>query len=200
MKARFLMIACSLLTLNCAVAGHHHDRFSISFNTPKPIAPYVTEETQTIVVSDNSHHHHHSSGPKWVDMYEGSPLPANAVVGGSQPNPAFTLFVCRGSYNGGVHPGKLIAGKCNIGWGGQEISLSQYQVLVSKTPLQWVPANRGYAVVNPVEGGYQQDQQLLICQANYRGGIHPGKVVSQMCNIGWGGREIVLPYYNVLIN
>ena len=29
-----------------------------------------------------------------------------------------------------VHSGKVVAGKCNIGWGGKEIVRTQYQVLV----------------------------------------------------------------------
>lgn len=29
-----------------------------------------------------------------------------------------------------VHPGKVVAGKCNIGWGGKEIVRTRYQVLV----------------------------------------------------------------------
>ena len=29
-----------------------------------------------------------------------------------------------------VYPGKVVAGKCNIGWGGKEIVRTRYQVLV----------------------------------------------------------------------
>jgi hypothetical protein len=38
--------------------------------------------------------------------------------------------VCRISYNGGVHPGKTVGAGCNIGWGGNEISRTTYDVLV----------------------------------------------------------------------
>lgn len=39
-----------------------------------------------------------------------------------------TLYLCRGEYQGGIHPGKLVAGKCNIGYGRKEISLTDYEV------------------------------------------------------------------------
>jgi hypothetical protein len=55
-------------------------------------------------------------------------VPANAVIGGSEPGR--TLPICHAAYNGGVHPGKVVAGKCNIGYGGKEIVLTSYEVLV----------------------------------------------------------------------
>lgn len=135
----------------------------------------------------------------WIDMWRNSSLPRDVVVGGNQPNSPYTLYVCRGNYRGGVHPGKLVGKTCNITWGGEEIRLSNYQVLVSKIGLGWISSNYGDVPVNAIEGGYEDGHPLYICQADYKGGMHPGKIVSNMCNIGWGGREISVPYYNVLI-
>jgi hypothetical protein len=132
-------------------------------------------------------------------MSEGQALPAYTVIGGSQPHPAATLFVCRVNYNGGIHPGKLYQGHCNIGWGGKEISLDHYQVLVSRTPLSWVSSNYGDIPDHAIQGGYQHDGPLYICQAEVHGGMHIGKLYGENCNIGWGGREILVPYYNVLV-
>jgi hypothetical protein len=41
-------------------------------------------------------------------------------------------FVCRGAHGGGTHIGKIASGfaGCNIGYGGREITLSDYEVLV----------------------------------------------------------------------
>jgi len=39
------------------------------------------------------------------------------------------MRACRAQHNGAWHPGKEWAGACNIGWGGKEIALKQYQVL-----------------------------------------------------------------------
>jgi len=38
------------------------------------------------------------------------------------------LYVCRAAHSGGVHPGKVIAGNCNIGFGGQELSIPVFEI------------------------------------------------------------------------
>lgn len=133
----------------------------------------------------------------WVTLDANEHIPAYAIVGGQQPG--YTQYVCRGRYANGMHPGKLIAGKCNIGWGGREIELSHYQVLVSKQQLGWVSADHGRIPAGAIVGGYENSVTLYICQARYQGGWHSGKVIGDACNIGWGHREIRLPYYNVLV-
>lgn len=178
---------------------HKKDRnkFSISLNLP------IAHET--IIVSERGPRHHHNRvpqynrEPQWIGMRAGAPLPGDAVVGGGQSRPPATLFVCRASYRGGMHPGKLYNGYCNIGWGGNEIVMSHYEVLVSRASLGWVSASYGSIPPGAIEGGYHQSGPLFVCQADYNGGVHPGKVVGQNCNFGWGGREISVPYYNVLV-
>ena len=71
---------------------------------------------------------------KWI-KYSGS-IPANAVNGGQEPGR--TLFVCRGAFNGGIHPGKLVDGRCNIGWGGGEHQLSSFEILAGSSDMKWV--------------------------------------------------------------
>ncbi|VVC76753.1 hypothetical protein AQUSIP_20790 [Aquicella siphonis] len=166
------------------------DKVSISVNLPF--------RQDTYIVSKHGRPHHYR-GPEWVGMYSGLPLPSHAVVGGGQSFPPASLFVCRGNYRGGVHPGKLYKGRCNIGWGGNEIVLSHYEVLTSRRPLTWVSASFGRIPAGAIQGGYQHDGPLFVCQADYHGGTHIGKVVGQNCNFGWGGREITIPYYNVLV-
>jgi len=41
------------------------------------------------------------------------------------------LFICRVPFNGGLHPGKVIARNCNIPFEGTEIVASDYELLVS---------------------------------------------------------------------
>jgi len=65
-----------------------------------------------------------------------SPGYAGALVGGYEPGR--TLYVCRVNYrepitggylDRGFHPGKVVDGKCNFGWGGREIdSYSNFEV------------------------------------------------------------------------
>jgi hypothetical protein len=118
-------------------------------------------------------------------------------VSGHQPQYPSTLYVCHASYNNAVHPGKLVGSRCNISYAGREIALPSYEVLVSRIPLAWVSVN-GDIPNNAVPGGFEGSRTLYICQANYRGGVHSGKVVAGSCNFGWGGQEVVKPYYRVL--
>jgi len=54
----------------------------------------------------------------------------NSWAAGHEAN-GTPLYVCRANYNGGVHPGKVVAGNCNIGWGGNEIVLHSFEVLTT---------------------------------------------------------------------
>lgn len=171
---------------------HHHDKNKFSFSVN------LADDNEGIVISNNGFRTR-SNQPEWIRMHTGDRLPHHAVISGSQPNPPATLFVCRANYRGGVHPGKLFQGRCNIGWGGSEVTLSQYEVLVSRKSVGWASASYGAIPRHAIQGGYQHDGPLYICQANYNGGIHSGKIVGQNCNFGWGGREISVPYYKVLV-
>ena len=60
-------------------------------------------------------------------------MPFGAIVGGHEAAPGNEpLYICRATHNGGVHPGKLRAAfkGCNIGWGGRETVVADYEVLV----------------------------------------------------------------------
>ncbi len=142
--------------------------------------------------------YYHNRDVVWLNMLPGGRLPLDAVVSGHQPQLPHTMYVCHARYHDGVHPGKLVGTRCNISWGGREIPLAHYEVLVSRIPLAWVSTNDGYIPRSAIPGGFEGDHTLFICQANYRGGVHAGKVVANNCNFGWGGREIVMPNYRVL--
>ncbi len=132
----------------------------------------------------------------WVAAGGGS-VPAGAVAGGRESN-GKNLYICRGSHGGGVHPGKIVGHNCNIGWGGREVLLSRYEVLVGVS-AEWMAASGGSVRPGAVAGGRESDgKNLYICRGSYGGGVHPGKIVGHNCNIGWGGKEILLPSYEVL--
>ncbi len=61
-------------------------------------------------------------------------LPANAIQGGIDQNGTVPLYICRARHINGVHPGKLLNGKCSIGWGGSEVVHHRFEVLVSTQP------------------------------------------------------------------
>lgn len=121
-----------------------------------------------------------------------------AVVGGQEGD--LILFICQAFYHGGVHPGKVVAGRCNITYAGMEIPRNNFRVLVGEG-LDWRTPKPGRIPRNAVQGGFENGQPLYICHAQYRfHGVHPGKVVDGACNIGYGGREIRLEQYQVLVN
>ena len=66
---------------------------------------------------------------KWVEASNGD-IPKNAVVGGDEDGAK--LYIARAFYRGGTHPGKIKEGwdGCNISYGGKEITLRNYEVLV----------------------------------------------------------------------
>jgi len=64
---------------------------------------------------------------------------------------------------------------------------------------KWVPAANGAVPKGAFIGGQEKNRKLYVCRVRYKGGVHPGKVVGRNCNIGWGGKEITIPRYEVLV-
>ena len=129
-----------------------------------------------------------------------SGLPNGAVSGGSENGAA--LYICSGDYKDGHHPGKVVGTNCNIGYGGSEILLSSFDVLVnqgSSDGLAWEPSHNGYVPRGAVSGGKENDTTLYICRVSHGGGTHPGKLVGESCNIGYGGSEVSHSDYEILI-
>jgi len=134
------------------------------------------------------------SGLRWVGHGQGNPrgaVLAGRVSGGD-------LYVCRGSHGGGTHIGKAFNGKCNIGWGGQEVALSDYQILVAPGS-RWLRAQPGQIPAGAVGGGHINNTEMYVCRGYHKDGEHPGKTWQGRCNIGWGGQEVALSNYDVLV-
>jgi len=136
-----------------------------------------------------------------VSWVAGSSNPQNALIGGFAPGMA--LPICRAEHGAsgtpGVHPGKVVAGNCNLGYGGKEIVAPTFEVLTINGFSTWVRARSGQAPPNAVVGGQESGRQLLICRAEHSGGLHPGKLVGSNCNIGYGGAELLKREYEVLV-
>jgi len=136
-----------------------------------------------------------SSTLRWQGGRNGS-VPGGAVAGGREPGR--TLYVCRASYKGGVHPGKVVGRNCNIGYGGKEQTIGAYEVLTG-SGASWVAGRNGSVPGGALAGGREPGRTLYICRASYKGGVHPGKVVGRNCNIGYGGKEHTISSYEVLV-
>lgn len=68
--------------------------------------------------------------PQWIGA-SGGGIPSGAVAYGHEAD-GREQFACRGAQGGGIHLGKITQGfsGCNIGYGGREITLADYEVLV----------------------------------------------------------------------
>lgn len=177
---------------------HHDEKTTISINVSDAAQQFVRHGNFGPVVIEKKRHHPRRD-LEWVTFDRGDLFPKHMVTGGYQRNPPATLYVCRVPYRGGVHPGKVFQGNCNFSWGGNEVVTSTgYEVLTSRHPLHWAAGSYGSVPPFAIEGGYQHDGPLYICQARYRGGMHPGKLYKEACLIGWGGQEVGVPEYYVL--
>lgn len=133
----------------------------------------------------------------WVSASNGN-VPSGSLISGHEAN-GEKLYACRANYEGGVHPGKVRSafGACNIGWGGKEIPVKQYQ-----TYIVWQKATGGKVPSSAIVAGNESNgEKLYICRGNYKGGVHSGKVRSAFgaCNLSWGGKEVKVNPYEVLI-
>jgi hypothetical protein len=147
--------------------------------------------------------------PEWVSA-SGGVVPMGAVVFGSEapmPGELFgrLLYICRASYQGATHPGKLrpeLRG-CSIPWHGRELTVPNYDVLVNPKgmPILRLNALAGGVPQYTLVGGRETDgNPFYLCSAPWNGGLHPGKLRPEFggCNIPWGGGEITITSYQVL--
>jgi hypothetical protein len=136
----------------------------------------------------------------WVAASNGDVPPA-AVVGG-QERTGETLYVCRAIFNNAPHGGKVRNGfrGCNIGYGGKEEAVPNYEVLV-ELRSRWVPARDGNIPANAVSVGQEGGIELFVCRGRIQNGVHSGKIqpAFRACNIGLGGKEEAINPYEVLV-
>jgi hypothetical protein len=140
----------------------------------------------------------------WIDASNGN-VPSNALPFGTDGAGGATLYVCRAHFDqngfqvGKVRPG---LGACDIGYGGQEHWVSNYQVLTSTVPLTTQSITSGTPPTTALVGGYDSNgAALYVCQAQYGGGLVPGKVPAgwSSCVVPYGGSEQYVSTYNVLV-
>ncbi len=137
---------------------------------------------------------------KWVPFEK--ELPTNAVIGGVESHRE--LAVCRCNYQGAMHPGKVVEKACNIGYGGAEKIVTTFEVLVNMglVELSWIKSN-GELPKHAIKAGTENGLDMYIGRVFYEGGTHPGKIFkageNYICNIGYGGKELTLTTFEVLV-
>ena len=137
---------------------------------------------------------------EWVP-FEGE-LPSNAVIGGVEGHRQ--LAVCRSNFQGAIHPGKVVGSTCNIGYGGSEKSLTDFEVLINTgvVELDWLKSD-GTLPDHASQAGEENGTPLYAGRAFHEGGTHPGKIFKAgdkyICNIGYGGKEITYTTFETLV-
>jgi len=136
----------------------------------------------------------------------GAPMPGGYayVTAGTEANnvnAGVILFVCRANFQQGIHPGKLVGGKCHISYGGREYPIAPYEMAVA-SPSSHYWGKPGESST-PIVGGREPGRSLIICRAEHRSGslshgMHSGKSFGGRCYFGYGGQEIVASNYEVL--
>jgi len=137
---------------------------------------------------------------RWVSASGGS-VPSGAVVAGHEAD-GTPLYVARAATHDGLHPGKVrpAFGAANIPYGGQEIKVNPYEVLVGEAT--WESARDGRVPDGAIVAGYEADgAPLFVARAHVHDGLHPGKVrlAFRAANIPWGGAEEKANPYEVLV-
>lgn len=67
---------------------------------------------------------------RWVAVADGAPIPRDPVVGGNERGQP--LAVCRARHEGTVYSGKFVAGYCNVGLAGRELTLRPLEILMAR--------------------------------------------------------------------
>lgn len=135
---------------------------------------------------------------RW-ERASGGRIPAGAIAAGIENGRP--LAICHADHAGGQHPGKVVAKACNISYGGAELTIGSYEVLVADaSSLDWVAAAAGEVPVGAIAGGQENGAGLAICRFRHAGATHPGKLVGTRCAIGYGGKEIYSDRYEILID
>ena len=137
----------------------------------------------------------------WKEFKDGA-LPKQAEIQGKEQG-GQPLYLVRAKIGNSKTPGKYgkHLGKAHLAFGNKEVQSGAFQVYVGKG--KWVKSSSGKIPLGAITVGYDADQKpLYAARANYRGGQHLGKMKwgFKGAHIGYGGREIEVSEYEVLVD
>jgi hypothetical protein len=156
---------------------------------------------EEIAINEANQKNNNGNLQRWVRVNAGGEIPGDAVAGGKDSDGS-QLFVSRGNYGGFFHPGKTRRdwNGVSIEYGGKELMISSYEVLVGNAGLYWSNVTSGNMPPNAVPGGADEHRSMFICRCMYQGSTQIGKTWqgNLSCNIGYGGNGYDIPNYEVL--
>uniref|UniRef100_A0A336MXE7 CSON006343 protein n=1 Tax=Culicoides sonorensis TaxID=179676 RepID=A0A336MXE7_CULSO len=159
---------------------------------PSKQAAYVAYNMQEILVT--SYEVLVGDGFSWVGSGNGH-VPENAVIAGHTSN-GEPLYVGRAHHDGSLTPGKIHKshGCLYIPFGGSEVSIRTYEVLVAQMKPQWRSANASTCYQpNTISGGRDADgAEIFVGRAYHEGDLIPAKVIpsKQVAYVPYNGEEI----------
>jgi uncharacterized protein (TIGR03437 family) len=125
------------------------------------------------------------------------------TTGFSQDPNVNTIYVCRGSYQGSVYPGKYIPPfkNCYIENAGSEVILTSFEVLTNFSGV-WAAGSGGSIPTGAFPVSQEQGQNFYSCRSYLQGGIEVGKIRAdaKTCNISLNGVGNKLSTYEVMVN
>ncbi|CAD7078239.1 unnamed protein product [Hermetia illucens] len=139
-------------------------------------------------------------GFAWIPSSHGQ-VPPNAVSTGITKT-GEPLYVGRGHYQGSLTPGKIHPSHhcLYIPYGGAEISLQNYEVLVYAE--RWITSqiHQGLPPQAVVAGHDSDGATIYVGKTHHAGDVIPGKVIpsKQAFYIAYGGQEVFKDHYEVL--
>jgi len=136
----------------------------------------------------------------WI-LVEVGHIPQDAIMAGEDSS-GIPQYIARNFHEGGLHIGRASHEGACLSYGGCEIPLTSYEVLIGDArAITWVPSTSGDGT-RPVEAGYEADgKPLWIAQARYAGGVLPGKASGwdSGAYVAHNGKENRVMEYNVLV-
>jgi hypothetical protein len=138
----------------------------------------------------------------WASPPPNGNLPGTALRSGRDAS-GMPEVICHAFYNGGIHPGHVVQGKCHIGYGGNEVAAPKFEILMGNFADESLWSDPHLTGGGYFAGGMENGQEFRICRATlYVAGQdvpnQVGKELAGQCNIGYGGKEIQMSRYQVL--
>lgn len=131
----------------------------------------------------------------WVSPQSGQ-MPPNVVV------VAGRFYVCRASFEGGIHPGVVgPSGSCDITYGENQYSVPNFEVLIDEG-YSWAAVHYGGIPFDAFPAGKESQGEILyVCRGDVNAQWHPGKISETLagCSIPYAGKELKAAWYEVLV-
>lgn len=141
-------------------------------------------------------------GFQWIGSGNGH-VPDGAVAAG-RTSSGEELFIGRAHHCGALTPGKIHKshGCLYIPFGGSEVSVKSYEVLVAPPKAQWIRATAHNIPFNAIRGGHDSDgSEIFVGKAFHGGDIIPAKVIrsKNVAYVSYNGQEIAKHEFEVVI-